>query len=131
MAAASALACSAPRSVPGHGDRRAAGLRADAGRRADGAGERARRDATGRQRRVPRAGAHPGSIAAAALDVTDPETLPDGHPLWTQQRCIIRPHTADPAKLSDPAFGRRISDKVSRFAAGQPLLGVVDPSAGY
>jgi phosphoglycerate dehydrogenase-like enzyme len=72
-----------------------------------------------------------GSIAGAALDVTDPEPLPDGHPLWAQQRCIITPHTADPAELSDPAFAGRIRENVTRFAAGQPLLGVVDPAAGY
>lgn len=72
-----------------------------------------------------------GSIAGAALDVTDPEPLPDGHPLWSQQRCIITPHTADPAEISDAEFARRISDNVSRFAAGQPLVGLVDPAAGY
>lgn len=71
------------------------------------------------------------SIAGAALDVTDPEPLPDGHPLWAQQRCIITPHTADPAELSDPAFASRIRENVTRFAASQPLLGVVDPAAGY
>ncbi len=70
-------------------------------------------------------------IAGAALDVTDPEPLPDGHPLWAQQRCIITPHTADPAELSDTALARRIRDNVSRFGAGQPLLGLVDPVAGY
>jgi phosphoglycerate dehydrogenase-like enzyme len=72
-----------------------------------------------------------GSIAGAALDVTDPEPLPDGHPLWVQQRCIITPHTADPAELADPEFARRIRENVYRFAAGQPLLGVVDPAVGY
>jgi phosphoglycerate dehydrogenase-like enzyme len=72
-----------------------------------------------------------GSIAGAALDVTDPEPLPDGHPLWAQQQCIITPHTADPAELSDPAFAGRVRENVARFAAGQPLLGVVDPEAGY
>jgi phosphoglycerate dehydrogenase-like enzyme len=72
-----------------------------------------------------------GTIAGAGLDVTDPEPLPDGHPLWAQQRCIITPHTADPSDLADPAFARRITDNVSRFAAGQPLLGLVDPAAGY
>jgi phosphoglycerate dehydrogenase-like enzyme len=71
------------------------------------------------------------SIAGAALDVTDPEPLPVGHPLWAQQRCIITPHTADPAEISDAEFARRISDNVSRFATGQPLLGLVDPAAGY
>jgi phosphoglycerate dehydrogenase-like enzyme len=72
-----------------------------------------------------------GSIGGAALDVTDPEPLPDGHPLWAEQRCIITPHTADPADLADPEFARRITDNVTRFAAGRPLLGVVDPAAGY
>ncbi len=36
-----------------------------------------------------------GSIGGAALDVTDPEPLPDGHPLWGRENCIITPHTAD------------------------------------
>jgi phosphoglycerate dehydrogenase-like enzyme len=70
-------------------------------------------------------------IAGAALDVTDPEPLPDGHPLWAQQRCIITPHTADPSDISDTEFASRISDNVARFAAGEPLLGVVDAAAGY
>jgi phosphoglycerate dehydrogenase-like enzyme len=71
------------------------------------------------------------SIAGAALDVTDPEPLPDGHPLWAQQRCIITPHTADPADISDTELVRRIRENVSRFSAGQPLVGLVDPVAGY
>jgi phosphoglycerate dehydrogenase-like enzyme len=72
-----------------------------------------------------------GGIAGAALDVTHPEPLPDGHPLWAEQRCIITPHTADPADLSDIEFARRVEDNVIRFVAGQPLLGLVDPAAGY
>jgi phosphoglycerate dehydrogenase-like enzyme len=72
-----------------------------------------------------------GSIAGAALDVTDPEPLPDGHPLWAEQRCIITPHTADPADLSDVEFARRVEDNVIRFVADQPLLGLVDPAVGY
>ena len=36
-----------------------------------------------------------GPIGGAALDVTDPEPLPDGHPLWGRENCIITPHTAD------------------------------------
>jgi D-3-phosphoglycerate dehydrogenase len=72
-----------------------------------------------------------GSIAGAALDVTDPEPLPDGHPLWAEQRCILTPHTADPADLSDVEFARRVEDNVIRFVADQPLLGLVDPAVGY
>jgi phosphoglycerate dehydrogenase-like enzyme len=72
-----------------------------------------------------------GVIGGAALDVTDPEPLPDGHPLWTQPRCIITPHTADTFEMIEQPLARRIRDNVARFAAGQPLVGVVDTTAGY
>jgi phosphoglycerate dehydrogenase-like enzyme len=72
-----------------------------------------------------------GAIAGAGLDVTDPEPLPDGHPLWAQPRCIITPHTADTLEMIQRPLARRIQDNVARFAAGQPLVGVVDPAAGY
>ena len=72
-----------------------------------------------------------GAIAGAALDVTDPEPLPDGHPLWALERCIISPHTADTQEMIEPLLARRIRDNVARFAAGQPLIGVVDPALGY
>jgi phosphoglycerate dehydrogenase-like enzyme len=72
-----------------------------------------------------------GSIAGAALDVTDPEPLPDGHPLWQLERCIITPHTADTIEMTEPLLARRIRDNVTRFSAGQPLIGVVDPALGY
>jgi phosphoglycerate dehydrogenase-like enzyme len=72
-----------------------------------------------------------GAIAGAALDVTDPEPLPDGHPLWTQSRCIITPHTADTLEMVERPLARRIQGNVARFAAGEPLVGVVDPVAGY
>jgi phosphoglycerate dehydrogenase-like enzyme len=72
-----------------------------------------------------------GTIAGAALDVTDPEPLPDGHPLWTQPRCIITPHTADTLEMIERPLARRIQENVARFAAGEPLAGLVDPVAGY
>lgn len=72
-----------------------------------------------------------GVIGGAGLDVTDPEPLPDGHPLWAQERCIITPHTADTWEMVDRLLAARIRDNVTRFAAGQPLLGVIDPAAGY
>ena len=70
-------------------------------------------------------------IAGAALDVTDPEPLPDGHPLWSQERCIITPHTADTPEMVIRPLALRISDNVARFAAGEHLVGVVDTVAGY
>jgi phosphoglycerate dehydrogenase-like enzyme len=72
-----------------------------------------------------------GAIGGAGLDVTDPEPLPDGHPLWEQARCIITPHTADTWEMVDQMLAARIRENVVRFAEGQPLLGVVDPQAGY
>jgi phosphoglycerate dehydrogenase-like enzyme len=71
------------------------------------------------------------AIGGAALDVTDPEPLPDGHQLWQQERCIITPHTADTPEMIRPLLARRIRDNVARFAAGEPLLGLVDPALGY
>ncbi|HEY4851708.1 MAG TPA: D-isomer specific 2-hydroxyacid dehydrogenase family protein [Streptosporangiaceae bacterium] len=72
-----------------------------------------------------------GAIGGAALDVTDPEPLPDGHPLWALENCIITPHTADTPEMVERLLARRIRDNVARFSAGEPLLGLVDPAAGY
>ena len=72
-----------------------------------------------------------GAIAGAALDVTDPEPLPDGHPLWNLTNCIITPHTADTIEMVLPLLTERIRTNVARFAAGEPLLGLVDSEAGY
>jgi phosphoglycerate dehydrogenase-like enzyme len=71
------------------------------------------------------------AIDGAALDVTDPEPLPDGHPLWDLERCIITPHTADTTEMIRPLLARRIRDNVARFAAGEPLIGQVDTTLGY
>lgn len=71
------------------------------------------------------------SIGGAALDVTDPEPLPDGHPLWDLDNAIITPHTADTPEMIQRMLGRRIGRNVAAFAAGQPLEGLVDPAAGY
>jgi phosphoglycerate dehydrogenase-like enzyme len=72
-----------------------------------------------------------GAIGGAALDVTDPEPLPDGHPLWQLENCIITPHTADTTEMIVPLLARRIEENVTRFAAGEPLVGLVDASLGY
>jgi phosphoglycerate dehydrogenase-like enzyme len=72
-----------------------------------------------------------GAIAGAALDVTDPEPLPDGHPLWTMPNCIITPHTADTWDMIMPLLARRIAANVAHYVAGEPLEGPVDLAAGY
>ncbi len=72
-----------------------------------------------------------GTIGGAALDVTDPEPLPDDSPLWHLPNCLITPHTANPWQTAQPLLSRRITDNVRRHIAGVPLLGLVDLSAGY
>ncbi len=72
-----------------------------------------------------------GEIGGAGLDVTDPEPLPDGHPLWSLPNCIITPHTADTWEMVVPLLAARIKANVAHFAAGEPLEGPVDPTAGY
>jgi phosphoglycerate dehydrogenase-like enzyme len=72
-----------------------------------------------------------GQIGGAALDVTDPEPLPPGHPLWDLPNCLITPHTADTEEMIRPLLADRIADNVRRLAAGQELVGQVDPDLGY
>lgn len=72
-----------------------------------------------------------GTIGGAALDVTDPEPLPDGHPLWNRANCIVTPHTADTQDMVEPLLARRITNNVRLFAAGKTLEGVVDVHHGY
>jgi phosphoglycerate dehydrogenase-like enzyme len=65
----------------------------------------------------------------AALDVTDPEPLPEGHPLWKAPDLLITPHTAG---FSPKFLGRALKlagEQAERFARGEPLLNVV--SSGY
>ena len=71
------------------------------------------------------------AIGGAALDVTDPEPLPDGHPLWQLPNCIITPHTASMIRMHRPALAGRLRENIARFIAGKPLLGVIDVDAGY
>ena len=70
-------------------------------------------------------------IGGAALDVTDPEPLPDDSPLWGLPSCLLTPHTANPWQTAQPRLAERITANVRRFGAGEPLLGLVDLDAGY
>ncbi len=72
-----------------------------------------------------------GQIGGAALDVTDPEPLPVGHPLWDLPNCLITPHTADTEEMTRPLLAARITENVRRLTAGQELVGQVDPDLGY
>lgn len=72
-----------------------------------------------------------GSIAGAGLDVTDPEPLPDGHPLWVLPNAIVTPHDSNPPQLRMAAFADHVGANVERFVAGEELLAPVDPERGY
>lgn len=74
---------------------------------------------------------HDGVIDGAALDVTDPEPLPAGHPLWHEPRALITPHAANPADAYWPTLAERVRENVTRRVAGEPLLGVIDPDRGF
>lgn len=70
-------------------------------------------------------------IGGAALDVTDPEPLPDDHPLWRVPNCIITSHTANTFEMALPELSLLVRRNVERFASGEPLEGLVDPALGY
>ena len=60
----------------------------------------------------------------AALDVTEPEPLPDSHPLWNAPNVLITPHVAGAVKRWEPRGYRFAGEQIRRYATGQPLLGV-------
>jgi phosphoglycerate dehydrogenase-like enzyme len=70
-----------------------------------------------------------GAIAGAGLDVTDPEPLPGGHPLWSAPNLLISPHVAGAAgKAGFDRLAAVAAENVERFLAGQPLAHVVSGS---
>ena len=72
-----------------------------------------------------------GTIGGAALDVTEPEPLPAGHPLWTLDNCLITPHVGNTPEMAVPLLTARVTENVRRFGDGEPLIGIVDVEAGY
>ena len=63
---------------------------------------------------------------SAALDVTDPEPLPDGHPLWSLPNVLVSPHLAGDSPRSARAVFELAGAQIRRFAAGEPLENLVD-----
>ena len=72
-----------------------------------------------------------GVIGGAGLDVTDPEPLPVGHPLWSLPNAIITPHVGNTPEMAVPLLSKRITANVKRFARDEELLGPIDPELGY
>ncbi len=61
----------------------------------------------------------------AALDVTDPEPLPAGHPLWSAPGLLLTPHVAGAMTTAMPRVMTVVRDQLARYAAGEPLLNIV------
>ncbi|MEY9848018.1 phosphoglycerate dehydrogenase-like enzyme [Streptacidiphilus sp. BW17] len=64
---------------------------------------------------------------SAALDVTDPEPLPAGHPLWHAPRTLISPHVGGNTSAFLPRAQRLVRAQVQRYLAGEELWNVVVP----
>lgn len=75
------------------------------------------------------AGLESGRISSAFLDVTEPEPLPSGHPLWHHPHVMITPHIAS---MTQPETAVDfVLETIRRHHAGLPLDGVVDRQRGY
>ena len=61
----------------------------------------------------------------AALDVTDPEPLPDGHPLWSAKGVLISPHVGGNTTAFEPRARRLIKSQLELLAAGKPLNNII------
>ena len=66
----------------------------------------------------------------AAIDVTDPEPLPAGHPLWSAPGLLLTPHVGGAMTTAIPRVMAMVKDQLARYAAGEPLLNIVG-TQGY
>ncbi|MFJ8545218.1 2-hydroxyacid dehydrogenase [Streptomyces sp. NPDC093586] len=66
----------------------------------------------------------------AALDVTDPEPLPPGHPLWHAPGVLVSPHAGGPTSAFLPRAKRLLVDQLTRFANREPLRNVILTTGG-
>ena len=67
---------------------------------------------------------HTGRLSAA-LDVTDPEPPPAGHPLWTAPHLLLSPHVGGPSSAFLPRARRLVREQLQRFARDEPLENAV------
>lgn len=70
-----------------------------------------------------------GRLAAAMLDVTEPEPLPEDHPLWSHPKVIITPHIASVTQPHTAA--QSVIENIRRHRAGRNPIGLVDRTLGY
>ena len=70
-------------------------------------------------------------LAGAGMDVTNPEPLPAGHPLWKFNNVIITPHIAGQSDGINARRAELIKENIARFAKGETLVNIVDKQKGY
>jgi len=70
-------------------------------------------------------------LAGAGVDVTDPEPLPKGHPLWKFDNVIVTPHIAGRSDHDRERMIDTAKENLKRFVEGKPLINVVDKQKGY
>jgi D-2-hydroxyacid dehydrogenase (NADP+) len=70
-------------------------------------------------------------LAGAGVDVTDPEPLPKGHPLWKFNNVVITPHVAGRSDRDHERMAGTVKENIRRFVDGKPLVNVVDKQKGY
>jgi phosphoglycerate dehydrogenase-like enzyme len=72
-----------------------------------------------------------GTLAGALLDVTEPEPLPENSPLWDMDKVILTGHYGGFRPDYDDVALKIVRENLGRYVRGEPLLHLVDKSAGY
>lgn len=72
-----------------------------------------------------------GPMAGAALDVFETEPLPADHPLWSQPNVFVTPHVSWQSPRTRTRTVDLFLDNLRRYAAGEPLINLIDKDAGY
>jgi len=72
-----------------------------------------------------------GRLGGAGLDVTEPEPLPDDHPLWRMDNVMITSHSANSLEMLRSAYAELVAENLERFRRGEQVLGIIDMVLGY
>jgi phosphoglycerate dehydrogenase-like enzyme len=73
----------------------------------------------------------PNGLFGAAVDVTDPEPLPDGHALWTHPKCIVTPHLSGDTEGEFDIATDILIENAKRLDKGEKVVNLIDYARGY
>jgi phosphoglycerate dehydrogenase-like enzyme len=68
-----------------------------------------------------------GRLGRASLDVTEPEPLPTGHPLYTHPKAFLSPHTSAISPLQQQELAARFAENLARYERGEALIDEIGP----